>query len=167
MAHALTAPGSPLVESIAAEFGREFVRSNGTLDRRKLARHVFADPDKMARLNAITHPPILAAVAQMIEEARRGKSKIICLVAPLLFEFDRAGMPEPNKILVMKAERAERIRRVVERDDLTEEEIEQRMAAQMPEAEQMKRADWVIDTTAGEEQARSQLDNIWLELFRA
>jgi len=103
----------------------------------------------------------------MIEDARRAESQIICLVAPLLFEADAANMPAVDRILVMKAERAERIRRVAERDNLSEEEIEQRMAAQMPEAEREKRADWVVDTTAGEEQARAQLESIWSELCRA
>ncbi len=64
----------------------------------------------------------------------------------------------------MTADEQERIRRVVKRDGLTEEEVRQRIAAQMPAEEQRRLADWVVDTTAGREQAEQQLERIWSEL---
>jgi dephospho-CoA kinase len=168
VAHQLTRPGSALVERIAAEFGREFVGEKGQLDRRKLARAAFSSQETASRLNAITHPAIEAETERMIAElADDGRALVICLVAPLLLEAGYAGRGKVDRVLVMAADGQERIRRVVKRDGLTEEEVRQRMAAQMPEDEQRRLADWVVDTTAGKEQAEQQLERIWSELQRA
>ncbi len=165
VARELTKPGSPLVERIAAEFGREFVDEQGRLDRRRLARAVFSDGAMAARLNAVTHPAIQAAIERKIAElACSGQAPVICLVAPLLLEAGYASGGVVDRVLVMTAEEQERVRRVVKRDGLTEEEVRQRMAAQMPVEEQRRRADWVVDTTAGREQAEQQLERIWSEL---
>jgi dephospho-CoA kinase len=138
------------------------------LDRRRLAHAAFSSPQLAARLNAVTHPEILAAVERMIEELRRdGRTRIICLVAPLLLEAGYGRGTKVDRVLVMTAEERERIRRVVERDGLTEEEVRQRMAAQMPVEEQRRLADWVVDTSAGREQALKELERIWSELHAA
>lgn len=167
VARELTRSGTPLVERIKAEFGSEFVRADGSLDRRRLARAVFGDPAATARLNAITHPPILAAVDEKIAELKaEGNARLVCLVAPLLLEVGEARGRRVDRVLVMMAEEEERVRRVVERDGLTAQEVRERMAAQMPAEEQRRRADWVVDTTGGREIARRQLDAIWSELNR-
>ncbi len=165
VAHALTRAGEPLVERIAAEFGREFLREDGSLDRRKLAQFVFQDANAMLRLNRITHPPIMATIKQEIERlAAEGKTRIVCLVAPLLLEAGYSRGELVDRVLVMVAEEGERVRRVMERDGLTETEVRQRMASQMPVSEQRCLGDWVVDTTAGKEQARHQLERIWEEI---
>ena len=139
----------------------------GQLDRRKLARAAFSSQETASRLNAVTHPAIEAEIERLIAElADDGRSLVICLVAPLLLEAGYAGRGKVDRVLVMAADRQERIRRVVKRDGLTEEEVRQRMAAQMPEEEQRRLADWVVDTTAGKEQAEQQLERIWSELQR-
>lgn len=167
VARELTRPGTPLVERIKAEFGSEFVREDGRLDRRKLAKAVFGDPAATARLNAIAHPPILTAIDQKIAElGAEGKTQLICLVAPLLLEVGEGRGRRVDRVLVMVADEEERVRRVVERDRLTPEEVRERMAAQMPAEEQRRRADWVVDTTGGRESARRRLDAIWSELNR-
>jgi len=104
----------------------------------------------------------------MIEKlARDGRARLICLVAPLLLEVGWGKGTKVGRVLVMTADEGERIRRVVERDSLTEAEVKQRMALQMPVEEQRRRADWVVDTTAGTEQALRQLEDIWSELQRS
>lgn len=139
----------------------------GQLDRRKLARAAFSSQETASRLNAVTHPAIEAEIERMIAElAGDGHTRVVCLVAPLLLEAGYAGKGKVDRVLVLTADRQERIRRVVKRDGLTEEEVRQRMAAQMPEEEQRRRADWVVDTTAGKEQAEQQLERIWSELQR-
>ena len=167
VARELTRAGKPLVEEIAAEFGREFLCEDGSLDRRKLARSVFRDAEAAARLNRITHPPIVAAIEKEIERlAAEGRTKVACIVAPLLLEAGYERGKQVDRVLVMVAEEGERVRRVMERDGFTEDEVRLRMTAQMAAEEQRRRADWVVDTTAGEKQALSQLERIWEELAR-
>jgi dephospho-CoA kinase len=163
IARELAQPGSQMVADIALEFGRSVLRQDGSLDRRELARMVFGDPDAVARLNAIAHPPIRAEVERRIASlVRENTAGVVCLVAPLLLE---AGLGDTvDRLLVMTADEGTRVRRVVARDGVSEDEVRARMAAQMPPGEQVGRADWVVDGTGGREEALRQLDVIWAEL---
>jgi dephospho-CoA kinase len=163
IARELAQPGSRMVADIAVEFGRCALRQDGSLDRRKLAGMVFGDPGAVAKLNAITHPPIKAEVERRIERLVREESAgVVCLVAPLLLE---AGLGETvDRVLVMTADEGARVRRVMARDGISEAEVRERMAAQMSPAEQVEQADWVVDTTGGRDEVCRRLDAIWAEL---
>jgi dephospho-CoA kinase len=152
-----------MVADMALEFGRSVLRQDGSLDRQKLARMVFGDPDAVARLNAIAHPPIGAEVERRIASLVRDDSAgVVCVVAPLLLE---AGLGDTvDRLLVMTADGGTRVRRVMARDGVSEDEVRARMAAQMPPGEQVERADWVVDATGEREEALRQLDAIWAEL---
>jgi dephospho-CoA kinase len=155
--------GSQLLGEVVRAFGPQVLREDGSLDRSKLSRDVFGDPEAVARLNALTHPPVKAEIRRRLEALRReGKASVVCVVAPLLLE---AGCEElVDRLLVLVAGERERIRRVVARDGLGEDEVKQRMAAQLPPEAASQRADWVVDTTPGREAARRRLESIWGEL---
>ncbi|MCJ7822985.1 MAG: dephospho-CoA kinase [Armatimonadetes bacterium] len=163
IARELAQPGSQMVAGIALEFGQCALRPDGSLDRRKLAGMVFGDPDAVARLNAVTHPPIKAEVERRIQSlARAGTTGVACLVAPLLLE---AGLGDTvDRLLVMTADEETRVQRVMARDSVSEDQVRARMAAQMPASEQVERADWVVDATGEREEALRELDTIWAEL---
>jgi len=163
IARQLMAAGSGLLAELAAVFGREIVRPDGSLDRRKLAEAVFGNPMAVARLNALSHPPIKAEILRQIARlAEGGRTPIVCVVAPLLLEAGYRGMVD--RVLVVVADEQERIRRVMARDGLTEEQVRQRMAVQMPPSEQIRQADWVLDTSYGPDAAAERLEMIWREL---
>jgi dephospho-CoA kinase len=165
ISHQLTGPGSPLLPVLAEEFGPEILRPDGRLDRKVLAERAFISPEATRRMNAIMHPAILAEVDRQLDLARQQPGvTVICLVAPLLLEAGLRKGTGVDRVLVLVADETERIRRVRERDNATEAEVKQRMAAQLPAAKQIREADWVVDTTAGREQARAQFARIWEEL---
>jgi len=174
IARELAEPGSEMLAELATAFGPEVVAADGHLDRRRLAQLVFGRPETreragqvppysaVTRLNAITHPRILAEVRHRLDLIRKqGEVGVACVVAPLLLE---AGARElVDRVLVMTAAEGERIARVRERDGLSEEQVRARMGAQMPVQEQTRQADWVVDTTGGREQAIQELERIWAE----
>jgi dephospho-CoA kinase len=163
VARDLMAPGLSLLVEVAAAFGREVLFPDGSLDRRKLSRMVFGKPEAVAKLNALTHPPIMAEVQRRIQRlGGEGNVSVVCVVAPLLLEAGGRGLVD--RLLVIWADEAERVRRVMARDGLSESEVRQRMAAQMPVGEQLRAGDWVVDTTAGREPAIHRLDEIWRQL---
>jgi dephospho-CoA kinase len=163
VARELTRPGSALLKEIAAAFGGEVVRPDGSLDRRGLAARVFESPEAVAKLNAITHPVIMSEIERRLQAlAEEGKAQVACVVAPLLLEA--GGRKLVDRLLVMRADEAERVRRVVARDGLSAEEVRARMAAQMPAADQVQEADWVVDTDRGKGAALRQLEEIWERL---
>ena len=87
---------------------------------------------------------------------------VVAVIVPLLFE---AGVERlVDKVLVARAEETEQIRRLCERDGLSEVEARQRIAAQMPAEEKCRRGDWVVDTTRGEVATEAAVDAVWREL---
>ena len=164
IARELTAPGSPVLGGIATEFGAQFILPDGSLDRAGLGQVVFADPAARQRLNALTHPQIMAEVAHRLAELRAGDSppQVVAVVVPLLFEVGAQG--EFDKVIAVVADEAKRISRIERRDRLREAEIRNRMAAQISPAEQQKRADWTIDNSGDREATEQQVERLWRAL---
>jgi len=159
----LAKPGSDLLQRIAAAFGADVIRPDGTLDRERLGRVVFGDPQALATLNRITHPPIMAEIQRRLDELRgKGCVRVACVVAPLLIEA--GGRQQVDRVLLVVADEEERVRRVMARDGIGKEQVRRRMAAQMPTDRLRRHADWVVDTTAGREAAREQLEAVWAQI---
>jgi dephospho-CoA kinase len=165
IAREVLAPGGPAYPGVVGAFGPDIVRSDGTVDRKALAARIFADPAARESLNALTHPDIRARMAE--ETARLSAIagiEVIVLDIPLLFETRDAS--DLDGVIVVYADEPTRLRRLIARDDLTEEEARRRVSAQMPLTEKVARADWVIDNTGPPEATRRQVERVW-EALRA
>lgn len=145
--------------AIEARFGAD-VYSGDRLDRRRLASIAFGSPQALADLNAIVHP----AVRRDFEEwAERQSGAYVVLESALLFESGCAGSVDCTVAVLAPAE--ERVRRVRARDGASEEEVRQRMAAQMDDDELSARADHTIVNIdrAGLEESVARLDRMFRE----
>ena len=158
LAREVVEPGQPALEEIVTSFGRDILRPDGRLDRRKLAGIVFADASARARLNAITHPRIRERMDAAIA-ARRDRAGVLIVDIPLLFENARTGVVE--KVIVVWVDPRTQFRRLIERGGLTEEEARQRIAAQMPLDEKRGLADHVIDNRGTPAETRRQVEAIF------
>lgn len=157
IARQVVEPGTPGEAQVREAFPAAF--AGGALDRRALGRIVFSDPRSLARLNAITHPLIREEIARQIGRARAEDPAGVAVIdAAVLLESGMADMAEEVWLVVCGDE--VRLRRILERDGLTEEEARARMASQMPQQEKRKYARRVIDTTSGalEETRRQALE---------
>ena len=128
LARRVTAPGSPTLAKLAEVFGKEILAEDGTLDRALLAKRAFSDTEATKRLNAVTHPAILALVAAQLDELRAADTAVAVIDAPLLYEsgLDRIC----DGVLAVLADREVRLRRICERDGIDREAGLRRMAAQ-------------------------------------
>lgn len=142
LAHALTAPAAPGYDAVLGAFGAGFLRTDGTLDRAALRRHVFADAAARTRLEAILHPLIRAAARREID-AWTGPYGV--LVVPLL--LDRGRTTAVDRVLVVDCPEDEQVRRVMTRSGLSAAEVQAVMATQLSRADRLARADDVIDNT--------------------
>jgi len=158
LARDVVEPGQPALEEIASAFGREILLPDGRLDRGKLARIIFADPVARGKLNAITHPRIKERMAAEIS-ARASRPGVLIADIPLLYENDRTGSVQA--VIVVWVDPQTQLRRLLERDGLTEEEARQRIAAQMPLDEKRARADIVIDNNGSRENTRRQVEAVY------
>jgi dephospho-CoA kinase len=152
-------PGSPVLRSIEEAFGQKYVLPSGELDRAKMGALVFSDPDARIRLEALTHPAILERLRNQVEEVQRSDPYALVIVeAPLLYE---AGMEDWfDKVVVVVADEKTQIARLMQRDGMTEDEARRRIAAQMPLAEKIAKADHVVHNDSGLDTLDSAVDRI-------
>ncbi|MBC7288034.1 MAG: dephospho-CoA kinase [Armatimonadetes bacterium] len=158
----LLKPGRPLLQAVIAAFGPEYVRPDGTLDRRKLAELVFSDDQAREKLEAIVHPPMVSEMKRRIEEAEKAGARIVAAEAAVLHRMGAAGLID---VLVrVTADREERLRRLMRRDGLSRQEAEKRLRLHDRLGLGDIAADWTIDTTRGEEHTASQVRRLWRHL---
>lgn len=167
ISRSLTADGSPMLQTLDETFGPEGPfgipgrpvllepsEEGGAmrLDRKALADLVFHDPEKKKELDRIMH----GAIREIIEERIRSAQRPVLLDVPLLFEsgLDRIC----DHVLLITADLPVRLRRVTERDGVSEEHVLARIRSQMDDAEKIARADTVIDNSGDLEELYRQLD---------
>ncbi|MBR9920814.1 MAG: dephospho-CoA kinase [Bacteroidetes bacterium] len=128
-----------LRKKIRTLLGPEAYGNEGKLDRQYVASQVFADKAKLQKLESFVHP---AVFEDSIRWHEAQKSPYTIKEAALLYESN--SYKDLDKIIVVEAPDALRIKRVMERDETTEEAVRQRMANQLPQSEKIERADFVI-----------------------
>lgn len=164
LAHKVIEPGQPAYYEVAREFGPDIVAPNGYINRAKLAAIVFADPAKLARLNAIIHPRVeAAAMRQLNEWARDGTREAAFVEAALLVE---AGYQKILDGLVVTWCRPEQQLERLRSRGLTEQEARQRIAAQLPSDEKVRYATEKIDCSGTLEATRRQVEALAAKLRR-
>lgn len=158
-AHRLLEPGHPVAADVLLEFGPEVQAEDGGVDRRKLGRIVFSNDEARRKLEALTHPAILAELRRNIEEARAGGAAAIVIEAPLLFE---AGMESWFcRIVVVAASREAQLERLALRHGMDPCEAERRIRAQMDLGAKMRRAHIVIWNEGSLEEVKRRVTKIW------
>jgi dephospho-CoA kinase len=168
VAHELMAPGLMVYDRIVDAFGMGIVGDDKTIARAKLAAAAF--PNRIAELNAIVHPAVLAFEDEWMRkmEQRDGEGVAICEAALLL---EAGGKLRYDRIVVVTCTMQQKIERFAERTGLSREEsamaVMQRMAAQMPEEAKALMADYVIDNSGTRQQAEERVAEIWAELQSA
>ncbi len=152
-------PGKPEYRKVIGRFGDKILGPGGEIDRKALAGLVFADHRLRRRLNRIVHP----AVIRKLEEALdRSAEPVKVAVIPLLFE---TGLEHQFDYVAVVKAAGETVReRTSAARGMTGEEIELRRAAQLPLAEKIRRADFVIDNNGPLSETRRQAEEIWAKL---
>jgi dephospho-CoA kinase len=156
IAHALTAPGGAAMPALVEAFGPGFATPDGALDRARMRKLVFDDPDARARLEAILHPRIRAATAAA---ALAATGPYVLFVVPLLIES--GGWRERvARVLAIDCPEEVQVRRVMARNGLPEAQVRAIMAAQVTRARRLQEADDVIVNDAGTEALLPQVERL-------
>jgi dephospho-CoA kinase len=170
--HALQGPGMPLLREIAAEFGEELIRPDGSLDRAALGARIFPDEAARKRLNAIVHPPVGRESVRQLQEALAKGVPLVVLDIPLLFETRAHGTASKanlglETIVVVWAPRELQIERQLSRNGYGRAEAERRVDAQIPIDEKRAQAHHVIDNSGSLEDTRRQVEALYALLTAA
>lgn len=162
-ARAVVAVGTPGLEAVVGAFGKEVLTAEGGLDRQKLGAIVFADELKRQELNSILHPFIIAAQDKQMREWERQDPKGIAVVDAALM-IESGGYRRFDKLIVVHCRPEVQLQRLMSRDQISPNDAEQRIAAQLSQEEKKKLADFLIDTSDGFESARRQTETVFHEL---
>jgi dephospho-CoA kinase len=141
------------VAAVAAAFPGTV--TDGKVDRNKLAARVLGEPAALERLQAIVHPLVQEAERRLLADAQARGEGLAVLDIPLLFET--GGDARVDAVVVVSAPADIQRSRVLGRPGMTIEKLESILARQMPDAEKRRRADFVVDTSAGFAAAREQV----------
>ena len=136
---------------------------NGTVDRPALGERVLGDQPALRRLESIVHPLVRQAEQKFLDAAAAKGAAVAVLDIPLLFET--GGESRVDATVVVSAPAEMQRARVLERG-LSLERLEAVLARQMPDAEKRRRADFVVDSAHGIEQARTQVRQILTAVAR-
>ena len=160
IARQVVEPGTAGLEAVAGAFGPEVVTPSGELDRARLAGIVFADAESRHRLEALTHPLILARIDDQVAGLVLSGPPLIAVDVPLLFEGGRQS-DFPGGVLLVYADAATQLRRLRERNELDEDAGRQRLAAQLPIERKRELATWVIDNGGSRADTEAAVDLWW------
>jgi len=174
IAHSLMQPGEPVYNEVVRHFGRGVLNPDGSINRARLAEVAFgpaaAEGDRASRveeLNRIVHPAVIRSQEEWMQEMGRQDPRAVAIVeAALILE---AGVRERfDRLIVVTCNTEQRVARFAARQkidlDAARKEVARRMAAQLPDEEKVKSADYVIDNSGKLDQTHAQAWQVWEKL---
>ena len=155
----VVAPGTSGLIAVVEAFGNQVLKEDASLDRAKLGEIVFADEAKRLQLNSILHPFIIEAQDEQIRAWEKDDPKGIAVVDAALM-IESGSYRRFDKLVVVHWRPEVQFERLMKRDGLSREDAAHRIAAQMSQDEKKKYADYLIDTSDGQESAREQTEAV-------
>jgi dephospho-CoA kinase len=150
--------GEPAYREIVNTFGKDILLEDQTINRQKLGEIVFSDPTEREKLNRIVHPAVRKRMLELKEKAIREGKQTVIFDIPLLFESKLTHMVE--KTIVVYVSPDVQLRRLMKRNNFTEEEAKARISAQLPLKQKAEWADAVIYNDGSLIETERQLDQI-------
>jgi dephospho-CoA kinase len=165
LGHAVLLPDGEAYAPVVREFGPSVLGEGGVIDRRVLAAQVFEKPERLALLNSFVHPPVLrreeAWLGQVAAEDPHG---IAVVEAAILIET--GSYQSFDKLIVVTCDVEQQVQRSIKRDGTAREEVLARLSRQMPLAEKLKFADFVVDASGTKEETVRQTRAVYATLRR-
>jgi dephospho-CoA kinase len=187
IAHQLMRPGESVYNEVVRHFGGAILNRDGSVNRAKLAELAFGSaspavqgkpvtdqsrgsspiPSRVEELNRIVHPAVIRSQEEWMEEVGRQDPHAVAIVEAALI-LEAGAAKRFDRLIVVTCSDEQRIARFAARQKLSlddaRKEVERRMAAQLPEAEKIKAADYVIDNSGSFDHMREQVQQVWAKL---
>lgn len=175
IAHSLMRPGEAVYNEVVRHFGPEILNPDATVNRAKLAEAAFGSVadgagsrvSRISELNRIVHPAVLRRQNEWMDAVGRQHPDAVAMVEAALI-LEAGAKDQFDKLIVVTCSEEQRVARFAVRQKLGYEaaraEVLRRMAAQLPDAEKIKAADFVIDNSGSMNHTREQVRRVWHEL---
>lgn len=159
-AREVVSAGAPGLRAVVAAFGEDVLHPDGTLDRAGLGAIVFAEEGKRQLLNSILHPFIIESQDEQLRQWELIDPAGIGVIDAALM-IESGGYKRFDKLIVVHCRPEIQLERLMARNNLTRDEAARRIAAQMPQEEKKRFADYLIDTSDGFESARRETEKVY------
>ena len=165
LGHQVLAPGGEAYDAVIEEFGSGILNGGGQIDRNLLAARVFNSPQRLARLNALVHPPVVRREEALAAEfAAREPHGIFVLEAAILIE--NGSYKRFDRIVLVTCREDQQVERAMRREGSTEQDVLARIRRQLPLDEKRNFAHFVIDTSGEKEDTVRQTRAVHVALRR-
>lgn len=163
VAREVVLPGKPAWTKLRQTFGSEYFHPDGRLNRRKLRRLIFADPEERSKLDAIVHPEVMEEINRRFEQLMTAAKDVVVVVdVPLLLEVGVAH--RFDRVIVVYVTENVQIERLRQRDGLSLEGARRALSTQMVLNKKVEQADYVIDNSGTRDETQAQVEKVWQEL---
>jgi len=142
MARKAVTPGSEALKEIIRFFGEKIVSTDGTLNRKMLRQIITDDDDARLALERFLHHEIIKLIHKNVVCAEKEGIRMVVIEIPLLFELDM--IDNFDRVVVVSADKELRAKRLIERDQTSQDAAERLINIQMPDEEKILRADYVL-----------------------
>ena len=164
LAKEAVAQGSLAHEKIVNYFGKKVLLSDGNLNRQELRSIIINDDVARLALERFIHPEISRLMHLRIAQAKQDGDPVLLVEVPLLFEL---GMAEQfDVVIVVSADHELRVKRLMDRDNVSRDEAEDLINVQMPQAEKVERAEFVLANDRSKDQLIRSVDLLFNNFFQ-
>lgn len=173
IAHSLMQPGEAVHNEVVRHFGPAILNPDGSINRPKLAELAFGPASEGGRasrieeLNRIVHPEVIRRQDEWMDEMARVDPHAVAIVEAALI-LEAGAAKRFDRLIVVTCKEEQRVVRFAARQNLdldaARTEVLRRMAAQLPDEEKIKAADFVIDNSGALDQTREQVGQVWEQL---
>jgi dephospho-CoA kinase len=165
LGHEVLLPGGAAYAAVVREFGSGVLDEAGEIDRRALAAQVFGKPERLALLNSFVHPPVMRLEEEWLARVAAGDPRGIAVVEAAIL-IETGSYKRFDKLIVAACGVEQQVQRSIKRDGASREEVLARLSRQMPLAEKLKFADFIIDTSGSKEETVRQTRAVYESLRR-
>jgi dephospho-CoA kinase len=165
LGHQVLEPDGEAYAAVIGEFGHRILDSQGHIDRRRLAAMVFGQPQRLARLNSLVHPPVLRREEALAAEFAAREPRGICVVEAAIL-IETGSYKRFDRLILVTCEEEQQVERALRREGAAEADVRARLERQMALEEKRKYADFVIDTSGNKEDTLRQTRAVYEALRR-
>jgi len=163
LGHEVLLPGGEAFAAVVEEFGPDVLDADGTINRRRLGQMAFGDPERLRKLNELVHPPVIAREEAWLHQVEALDAEAIAVVEAAIL-IETGSYRRFDRLVLTVCREEQQIERAMKRDQLTREQVEERLRRQMPLAEKRRFAHYVVDTSGEKEQTLEQVRGLYRAL---
>jgi dephospho-CoA kinase len=163
--HEVYKPGTPTWTTVSQTFGPDLLLPDNQIDRKKLGDIVFNDPEAMAQLNAIMRPAMKTVLIERLKNASDRGDQVVVLDSATLIEAGWTSLVD--EVWLVTATRETVTQRLRERNGLSDEAIDARVASQLTDEERMEHADQVIQNNGSLDELTATVEALWAQRIEA